>query len=245
MVNGEIHSIGESAARKVAATFGRQQTRQDPAWERDFAAHLKSSEPPTELMAQFGRFRDGESAFDGMMRRVLMRALCKSVGDDLRVAPGVVLRNPETMELGDSVFIGAQAIIQGRFEGTCRIGSHVWIGPQAFFDARSMTLEEYVGWGPGAKVLGSVHTGEPIDRPIIETDLLITPVVVKAWADIGTNAVILPGVTVGKGAIVGAGAVVTHNVPDYGIVAGVPARFLRWRPGYEGTGAEKTIESHG
>jgi len=52
---------------------------------------------------------------------------------------------------------------------------------------------------------------------------------IGAWADIGVNAVIMPGVTVGRGAIVGAGAVVTKDVPEFAIVAGVPAKFMRWR----------------
>jgi acetyltransferase-like isoleucine patch superfamily enzyme len=52
---------------------------------------------------------------------------------------------------------------------------------------------------------------------------------VRAWADIGTNATLLPGVTVGEGAIVGAGAVVTRDVPPFSIVAGAPARVLRKR----------------
>jgi len=69
----------------------------------------------------------------------------------------------------------------------------------------------------------------PVDVPIIQTDLEIRPVHVGAWADIGTNAVLLPGVTIGKGAIVGAGAVVTEDVPEFAIVAGVPAKFVRWR----------------
>ena len=55
----------------------------------------------------------------------------------------------------------------------------------------------------------------PSDVPVIQTDLEIRPVHVQAWADIGTNAVLLPGVTVGKGAIVGAGAVVTHDVEPF------------------------------
>jgi acetyltransferase-like isoleucine patch superfamily enzyme len=50
-----------------------------------------------------------------------------------------------------------------------------------------------------------------------------------AWADIGVNAVILPGITIGRGAIVGAGSVVTADVEPFTIVAGVPARFSRRR----------------
>jgi acetyltransferase-like isoleucine patch superfamily enzyme len=105
----------------------------------------------------------------------------------------------------------------------------VWIGPQAYFDARALILEDYVGWGPGAKVLGSVHTGIPIHEPIIATDLMIKPVTVGFGADVGMNASILPGVRVGAHSIVGAGAVVTHDVPEYAIVAGVPARVIRDR----------------
>ena len=226
----DSQGIAEMAElRQVAATFGRTETRPDPAWEREFAAHLREKSSRDELIALFGRFRTGESSFDCTMRRVLMRAFCKSVGDGLQVGPDVVLKHPETMEFGDSVFIGAQAMIQGRFDGTCRIGSHVWIGPQAYFDARNLVLEDYVGWGPGAKVLGSQHTGEPVDAPIIATPLTIKPVVVGFGADIGTNATILPGVHVGANAIIGAGAVVTDDVPDFAIAAGVPARVLRYR----------------
>jgi acetyltransferase-like isoleucine patch superfamily enzyme len=109
----------------------------------------------------------------------------------------------------------------------------VWLGPQSYLDARDLVIEEYVGWGPGAKALGSEHTGHPPHVPIIQTDLEIKPVRIGAWADIGVNAVILPGVTVGKGAVVGAGAVVSRDVDPFAVVAGVPARFLRWRDGHE------------
>jgi acetyltransferase-like isoleucine patch superfamily enzyme len=66
---------------------------------------------------------------------------------------------------------------------------------------------------------------------VIQTDLEVRPVRVKYGADIGTGAILLPGVTIGAGSIIGAGAVVTHDVPDYAVFAGVPARFMRWRPG--------------
>lgn len=215
--------------RQVAATFGLRETREDPAWEGDFSAWLKSARNREQLVEMFGQFRSGESAFDGLMRRVIMRSLCKSVGNDLQVASSVVLKHPETMEFGDSVFIGSQTMIQGRFDGNCRIGNHVWIGPQAYFDARDLVLEDYVGWGPGAKVLGSTHTAQPVSMPIITTELVIKPVRIGFGADIGMNASILPGVQIGAHSIVGTGSVVTRDVPEYAIVAGAPAKILRFR----------------
>lgn len=229
MSNGAAGSGGKLAVREVVATFGLRESRQDPGWERDFAAWLKSARTGEELLELFAQFRSGESAFDSLMRRVTMRALCKSVGNDLQVSPGVILKHPETFEFGDSVFIGSQTMIQGRFDGVFRIGNHVWIGPQSYFDARNLVVEDYVGWGPGAKALGSTHTGEPAEVPIITTGLVIKPVRICFGADIGMNASILPGVQVGSHSIVGAGSVVTHDVPEYAIVAGAPARVLRFR----------------
>jgi acetyltransferase-like isoleucine patch superfamily enzyme len=123
-------------------------------------------------------------------------------------------------------------MIQGRFDGRCVIGNGTWIGPQSYFDARDLEIGEQVGWGPGAKVLGSMHTGEPLEEPIIRTPLAIAPVRIGAWADIGVNAALLPGVTLGQGCIVGAGAVVTRDVPPFAKVAGVPARIIGWREGH-------------
>jgi acetyltransferase-like isoleucine patch superfamily enzyme len=94
---------------------------------------------------------------------------------------------------------------------------------------RDLVIEERVGWGPGAKVLGSEHTGSPAGVPLIQSDLKTSPVRIGAGADIGVNSIILPGVTVGREAIVGAGAVLTEDVPDLATVAGVPARIIGWR----------------
>ncbi len=218
-----------SEARVVRAVHGQRAITPDPAFEIGLAEHLRTTMDGDALAALYSRFVDGGAAFDALMRRAVLRALSRGLGDAVQVSRGVMFRHPETFTIGSGVFIGEQAILQGRFDGRCEIGDHTWIGPQAYFDARDLVIGEYVGWGPGAKVLGSSHTAHPLDVPIITTDLEIKPVVIEAGADIGMNAVILPGVRVGEGAIVGAGAVVTHDVEPQTIVAGVPARVIRRR----------------
>jgi len=216
-------------SRTVPAVHGARQAQPDPEYLIGMGQMLRETYPRDELLSLYQRFVLGTGSFDALMRRCIWRALCRSCGDGLQVAEQVGMKHPETFEIGSGVFIGAQAYIQGRFDGRCVIGDHVWIGPQSYFDARDLVLEDYVGWGPGAKVLGSRHTGQPPNMPIIATELEIRPVRVCYGADIGVNAVLLPGVTVGAGAIVGAGAVVTADVPANAIVAGVPARVLKYR----------------
>jgi acetyltransferase-like isoleucine patch superfamily enzyme len=222
-------------ARIVKAVLGRRKFKPDPAFEAGMARFLAAELGRDYLLELYQRNLNGEDKFAQMMRRVIIKAVARRCGDGLIVGSQVGFKHLETLEIGSTSFIGAGAYIQGRFDGRCVIGDNVWIGPGAYFDARDLVLGDYVGWGPGAKVLGSAHTAIPADVPIVRTDLEIRPVRVQPWADIGTNAVLLPGVTVGKGAIVGAGAVVTHDVPPFAIVAGVPARFLRWREGLPAT----------
>jgi acetyltransferase-like isoleucine patch superfamily enzyme len=226
-------------SRLAPAVHGRRPVEPDPPFEVDLSRHLGRHYAAAALVEHYSRFANGDGELDSLMRRVIWRAVARKFGNGVRIGSGVGFKHLETFEIGDGVFIGAQAYVQGRFDGMTKIGNHVWIGPQAYFDARQLIIGDHVGWGPGAKVLGSAHTGLPVDRPIIETDLEIRPVQVEAWADIGTGAVLLPGVTVGKGAIVGAGAVVTRDVAPFSIVAGVPARFLRWREGHEPTKQRK------
>ena len=234
-INTEEHIEGQmqEQPRRVASVHGTRKVIADPAFEIGLSEHLAETHSAAALREQYTRFLNSDGDLDQLMRRAIWRAVACRFGNGVRIGCGVGFKHLETFEIGDGVFIGAQSYIQGRFDGTTRIGNHVWIGPQAYFDARNLVLEDYVGWGPGAKLLGSEHTGVPLDRPIIETDLEIRPVRVEAWADIGTGAILLPGVTVGKGSIVGAGAVVTRDVAPFSICAGVPARFVRWRDGYQ------------
>jgi acetyltransferase-like isoleucine patch superfamily enzyme len=231
-------STKTTGGRIVPAVHGRQDVKRDPDFETGLAASLRDQYSRDALVELYARFSAGDGYIDQLMRRSIWRAGARRCGHGLQVGAAAGFRHLETFEISDGVFIGAQAYVQGRFDGTCVFGRNVWIGPQAYFDARDLVLEEFVGWGPGAKVLGSTHTGVPADVPIVQTDLEIRPVRIGAWADIGTNAVILPGVTIGKGAMVGAGAVVTGDVDPFAIVAGVPARFLRWRTDSEIARAE-------
>jgi acetyltransferase-like isoleucine patch superfamily enzyme len=216
-------------ARIVAAIHGVRKAPEDPAFAEPLAAWLRTQFGRDGLIDIYSRYMHGDDAIAVVMRAAIWRAGALRTGHGLQVGSGVGFKHLETFEIGEGVFIGAQTYIQGRFDGTCLIGDHTWIGPQSYFDARNIVIGDYVGWGPGAKVLGSAHTALPMDVPIIQTDLDIRPVRIESWADIGTNAVILPGVTVGRGSIVGAGAVVTHDVPPFAVVAGVPARVIRWR----------------
>ena len=222
-----VNHAGE--ARLVQAVHGRHERRADPAYQAGLVEELKQSYGCTGLTELYGRFATGDGVVDTLMRKAIWQSITRRCGEALQVASGAGFKHPETFEIGNGVFIGAQAYIQGRYDGTCVIGDNVWIGPMAYFDARDLVIEDCVGWGPGARVLGSTHTALPVDVPIIRTDLEIKPVRIGAWADIGTNATILPGVRIGKGAIVGAGAVVVSDVEPFSVVAGVPAKFIRWR----------------
>ncbi len=224
--------MANADSRLVKAVHGLREVKPDPEFEIGLATHLRETYKREELIELYARFINGEGGVDTLMRRAIWRALAKKFGSGVGISSGAHFKHPETFEIGNGIFFGEGTFIQGRFDGTCIIGDNTWIGAQSYFDARNLIIEESVGWGPGAKVLGSTHTGLPIDVPIIQTDLEIAPVVIGAWADVGVNAVILPGVRIGKGSIIGAGAVVTQDVPPFAVMAGVPARFLHWREGH-------------
>lgn len=223
--------MSESPTRLSRSVHARSSAA-TPQQELDKAECFRQQYSPDALVELYGQHVYGMSDDDAMMRRVLWRALAKSCGTNLRVGVGAIFRNIERFELGDHIYVGPQSYIQGCHDGICRLGDRLWLGPQSYLDARDLVMGDDVGWGPGARLLGSQHTGLPADVPIIHTDLEIKPVRIENGADVGTSAVVMPGVTIGEGAIVGAGGVVTHDVAPYSVVVGVPAKFLRWRDGH-------------
>ena len=127
-------------------------------------------------------------------------------------------------EIGDDVKIGTFVEIQkgARVGNRCKILSHSFI-------CEGVTLEEEVFIGHGVTFINDrfPRATDTDGRPQTEADWSCVPTTVKRGASIGSGATILCGVAIGERAIVGAGSVVTKDVPDGAIVAGNPARVLR------------------
>lgn len=110
----------------------------------------------------------------------------------------------------------------------CMRGDHVRIGNRVILSYNvllmsigQITIEDDVMIGANVSILA--HNHDPYDRQIVTCE----PVTIKKGAWIGATSTILPGVTVGKYAIVGAGAVVNRDVPDYAVVTGIPAKVVK------------------
>ncbi len=103
-----------------------------------------------------------------------------------------------------------------------KIGSDTKVGDNAFLDGRaSLVIGNHVDLASQVLIYNSEHN---LDDP--EFNATTEAVIVGDYSFIGPRAIILPGVVVGKGTVVAAGAVVTKNVPDFAIVAGVPAKVI-------------------
>ncbi len=153
--------------------------------------------------------------------------------DFVRIAPDVKLGrdvkiyafvNLYGCEIGDNSKIGAFVEIQ---KGV-RIGCHVKISSHSFI-CEGVTIEDSVFVGHGVMFINDKYPRaiNPAGDLQTEADWNCVPTLVKRGATIGSNATLLCGVTIGEQAIVGAGSVVTRDVPPYSIVAGNPARILR------------------
>jgi acetyltransferase-like isoleucine patch superfamily enzyme len=174
-------------------------------------------------MSQPGPRSHGDGRFDP--------ADFKALGEGVVFERDVLVFHPETISLGDRVYVGHQAILKGYYKNELRVGDGTWIGQQCFFhSAGGLTIGRDVGVGPGVRIITSYHAEAGRDVPILRSPILFEPVVIGDDCDLGVNAVILPGAVLGRGVQVGAGAVVKGTFPDYAVIAGVPARILSLRP---------------
>ena len=127
--------------------------------------------------------------------------------------------------IGDSTKIGAFVEIQknARIGRNCKISSHTFI-------CEGVTLEDNVFIGHGVTFVNDSFPRATAANGTLQTekDWKVEPTLIKKGASIGSGATILSHVIVGENAMVGAGSVVTRDVPAEAVVAGNPAHFLRW-----------------
>jgi len=149
------------------------------------------------------------------------------IAPDVKLGQRVQIHHPSLVNLygctvGDDTRIGTFVEVQknATIGARCKISSHTFVCEGVIIED-----EAFIGHGvvfindrhPRATAAGALQT---------EQDWTVIPTLVKRGASIGSGAVILCGVVIGERAMIGAGAVVTRDVPDLGTVAGVPARLV-------------------
>lgn len=142
--------------------------------------------------------------------RYIRRAICKPLfdkcGRGLNVEKGANFGTGSDIIIGNNSGIGANAQIRGKLS----IGDNVLMGPDVV-------------------ILTTNHRFDRLDIPIGKQGSIDEPVTIGNDVWIGQRAMIMPGVSIGNGCIIAAGAVVTKDVPDYAIVGGVPAKIIKYR----------------
>jgi UDP-2-acetamido-3-amino-2,3-dideoxy-glucuronate N-acetyltransferase len=150
------------------------------------------------------------------------------IDSNVQLGNGIQIHHPELVNLygciiGDETRIGAFVEIQvnAKIGSRCKISSHTFI-------CEGVTIEDEVFVGHGVMFINDRFPSATTEdgRPQGPTDWQVEPTRVCRRAAIGSNATILCGVIIGEGATIGAGAVVTRDVPPRAIVAGVPARVV-------------------
>jgi UDP-2-acetamido-3-amino-2,3-dideoxy-glucuronate N-acetyltransferase len=150
------------------------------------------------------------------------------ISADVQLASGVKIFHPDLVNLygctiGPDTRIGAFVEIQkNAYVGArCKISSHSFI-------CEGVTIEDEVFIGHGVMFTNDrfPRATNPDGSPQTERDWMVEKTRVERGASIGSNATVIGAITIGEGALVGAGAVVTDDVPRYAIVAGVPARVI-------------------
>jgi acetyltransferase-like isoleucine patch superfamily enzyme len=187
------------------------------------------------------------------LRKALYRRLLGACGRNVVFGQNVVLRHPHKIRIGDDVVIDDNCLLdaKGETNGGIAIGSGVFVGRNTIlsckngdiaigdganigfncevFSASRVTVGANALFAAYCYVIGGGHNFEDPTRPIAEQGRRSAGVLVGEGVWLGAGAKVLDGVTIGAHAIVGAGAVLTVNVPDRGVAMGRPARVVGTR----------------
>lgn len=144
------------------------------------------------------------------------------------------------IRLGNNTSLGRYTVVRstgnygGRIGEGFNLGDGSSLGPYCYVGCSGhISIGRNVMIGPRVSFFGENHVFTDISIPVRDQGVEWEPVAIEDNVWIGSHAVILPGVTVGAGAIIASGAVVSKDVPPYAIVGGVPAKIIRFRPGYD------------
>jgi maltose O-acetyltransferase len=142
------------------------------------------------------------------IRYIYYKRKCPSLGERVRIFEDVLLMNAENIHIGRSTFINRRTLVHGK--GGIAIGENVLIGPGVFITSVN-------------------HGYRRRDKIIQEQGFESQKITIQDDVWIGAQSVVLPGVTIMKGAVVAAGAVVTKDVDEYTVVGGNPAGLIATR----------------
>lgn len=151
--------------------------------------------------------------------RSLMTKLCKKkfkhFGNNAELRPHVFVSGCSNISIGDNVVVRPRTVL--------------FANPLSQCDGLgSITIEDGVLMGPSIQMFTNKHVFSNPEVPIIDQGIEEPKnIVIKKGSWIGAGTIILPGVTIGRNAVVGAGSVVTKDIPDYTLAVGSPARVIR------------------
>lgn len=155
-----------------------------------------------------------------------------SLGERSIIEEGVLIFNPAHVHIGNDVYIGHRTMLCGDTRGELYIEDGTWIGPDCYMHgAGGIRIGRRAGIGPRVIVLTSNHVETMPPSAIIDAPLRFAAVEIGDSCDIGVGSVLLPGARIGVGAQIGAGSIVTGDIPAGAVASGAPARFMRERGG--------------
>lgn len=160
------------------------------------------------------------------------------VGKDVQVFSYALILRPEVIELSDGVRIDDYCRIEGG-EGLS-VGKYVHIASfSSILGGGQANIGDFCAIAQGAKLITGMGMGHPFEDKfpdVIPSDDICHrmrgQIVIGAYSFVGTNAVVLPDVTIGEGAVIGACSLVSKDVPSWTVVAGVPARMIGVRKNF-------------
>lgn len=146
--------------------------------------------------------------FDASLRARLYGLFTKEMGKNARIMHGVRILNPSNVFIGNYFYINHNSDMYG--QGGITIGNYVMIGPNC-------------------NLMSVNHAYKNWKKPMYYQGISTAPIIIEDDVWIAANVTVLPGVTIHKGAIIGANSVVTKDVEAFSIVGGTPAKFIKYR----------------